>query len=204
MYNVFNMAAQEEKAPQNRDTTAPPQKESEQQPAQVGPQTQPPPPPEPEKDLFSWRAPARPFKRRDREFWITIIAIAGIFGLVLFLVEGVMPVILIISIVFLFYVLSTVEPAEIEYKISNKGVKVAEKRNDWETISRFWFTKRFDNDLLVFEVMTLPGRLELVFNLKDKDNLKNVISKYVPEEEAAPSGLDRASNWFASKLPGNK
>lgn len=202
MYNVFNMAAQEEKPTRNSSASST-QKESPQQPSQAVPQP-PLTPPEPEKDLFAWRAPARPFKRRDREFWITIIAIAGIFGLVLFLVEGVMPVILIISIVFLFYVLSTVEPAEIEYKITNKGVKVAEKRNDWEAITRFWFTKRFDNELLVFEVMTLPGRLELVFNPKDKDNLKSVISKYVPEEEASPSGLDRASNWFATKLPGNK
>ena len=160
--------------------------------------------PEPERDLFAWKAPSRPFKRRDRQFWVTVGAIAGISGLVLFLIEGAMPVILIISLVFLFYVLSTVPPEEIEYKITNKGIKVVDKRTDWELLTRFWFSRRFDSELLVFEMVTIPGRLELVVNSKDKDALKKVLSEYLNEEEASPSNLDKAANWFAKKLPGNK
>jgi hypothetical protein len=158
----------------------------------------------PEKTLFSWTAAARPFKKRDRDFWITIIAIVAISGLILFLVEGFMPVILIISIVFLFYILNTVEPENIEYKITNKGVKVAEKMNNWDTLNRFWFTKRFNSDLLVFESYTLGGRLELVINSKDKGSIKKELSKYLVEEEVSPSGFDKATNWFSQKLPGNK
>ena len=86
---------------------------------------------EPEKDLAVWTAPARPFKRRDREFYITILAMGGIVALILFLVEGFMPVILIISLFFLFYALSTVEPEKIEYKVTTKpffgSLKNAEK-----------------------------------------------------------------------------
>jgi len=65
---------------------------------------------EPERDLVVWIAPARPFKRRDRQFYVTTFAIAGIVSLILFLAEGLMPVLLIVSLVFLYYVLSTVEP----------------------------------------------------------------------------------------------
>ena len=36
---------------------------------------------------------------------------------------------------------------------------------------------------LVFEMLTLPGRLEMVINPKDKDSLKKVISDYIPEEK---------------------
>jgi hypothetical protein len=159
--------------------------------------------PVPEKDLFVWKAPSRPFKRRDRDFWMTVVAIAVIFGLILFLIEGVMPVILIIAIVFLFYVLSTVEPEEIEYKITNKGVKIADKRTDWEMFTRFWFSRRFNSRLLVFETLALPGRLELVVKETDTQKLKKILAKYLLEEEAPPSGLDRAANWFSKKLPGN-
>jgi len=49
--------------------------------------------PELEKDLITWIAPARPFKRRDRQFYLTTISIAGIVCLILFLAEGAMPVI---------------------------------------------------------------------------------------------------------------
>ena len=55
---------------------------------------------EPERDLVVWTAPARPFKRRDKQFYVTTFAMAGIVSLVLFLAEGIMPVILIISLVF--------------------------------------------------------------------------------------------------------
>ena len=54
-----------------------------------------------EKVYFSWKATERPFKKRNKEFWITTLVIATIFGLILFLVEGAMPVILIISIIFI-------------------------------------------------------------------------------------------------------
>lgn len=158
---------------------------------------------EPEKDLVSWTAASRPFKKRNREFYVTLIAIAAIVGLVLFLVEGFMPVILIISLVFLFYVLSTVEPEKIDYKITTKGIVIAEKRTDWDQITRFWFSRRFESQLLVVQTLVLPGRLELVIDPDKKEEIKKALLKYVPEEEVPPSGLDRAAMWFSKKLPGN-
>ncbi len=155
----------------------------------------------PEKDLVSWMAPARPFKRRNREFYVTVIAIAALVGLILFLVEGFMPVILIISLVFLYYVLSTVEPDEIEYKVTNKGIKIADRRTDWDFILRFWFTRRFDNSLLIIETLNLPGRLEIVIDQEKKKEIRKNLLKYIPEEKTPPSTLDKAANWFSKKLP---
>jgi len=156
---------------------------------------------EPEKELFNWKAPSRPFKRRDKRFWTTIMAIAGVFGLIIFLAEGVMPVILIISIIFLYYVLSTVEPENIEYSITNKGVKIAKQRTDWEVLTKFWFTRRYDSDLLVFEMNTIPGRLELVIFPKDKEKIKGLLTTYLKEEESPPSAIDRAANYFSRFIP---
>jgi hypothetical protein len=158
---------------------------------------------EPEKVLFSWKAAARPFKKRDKRFWTTVISIATLFGIILFLIEGAMPVILIISIIFLYYILSTVPPNEIEYAITNKGVKIADRTTEWGLTNRYWFAERLGSDLLVFETFVLPGRLELVIKKEDKDKLKKVLGKYVLYEEVPPSNLDRAADWFAKKLPGN-
>ena len=138
-----------------------------------------------EKDLLTWNAPSRPFKRRDKQFYLTTISIAGIVCLILFLAEGAMPVILIISLIFLYYVMSTVPPDVIEYKITNKGIKVLGKRTDWQNLGRFWFIKRYDNDILVVETNFLPNRMEIVIDssLKEKieKNLKiknNLFEKY--------------------------
>ncbi|MCX6704986.1 MAG: hypothetical protein NT162_01470, partial [Candidatus Woesebacteria bacterium] len=153
-----------------------------------------------EQDLVTWTAPARPFKRRDRQFYVTTFAIAGIVSLVLFLAEGAMPVILIISLVFLYYVMSTVEPESIEYKVTTKGIKIAGKLTEWPGMTRFWFSKRFDNDLLVVGTLMIPGRLELVTKPEIKDELKKKISDYIPYEEVSASGLDRVTNWIATRL----
>src|SRR3989304_7037228 len=145
---------------------------------------------ETEKLLLSWIAPARHFKRRDRGFWVTVTVITVIIGLILFFAEGFMPVILIISVIFLYYVLSTVEPENIEYKITTWGIKMADKLNPWIDLGRFWFSKRFNDELLVFEAYTLGGRLELVIKPTDKDKIKKVLSKYLLHEQASPSYFD--------------
>ncbi len=159
---------------------------------------------EPEKDLVIWTAPARPFKRRSRDFYVTVIAMAAVAGVVLFLIEGWLPVVLVISLVFLFYVMSTVEPQNIEYKITNKGIKIAGNLTGWEIMGRFWFTKRLDNELLVIETRSLPGRLELVVNPDIKDQIKKGLSDYLVHEEVPASNLDKAANWFSKRMPGMK
>jgi hypothetical protein len=156
---------------------------------------------ESEKDLAVWTAPARPFKRQDRQFFVTLIAIASILGLVLFLVEGVMPVVLIISLIFLYYIMSTVPPDNIEYKLTNRGVKVAENLTEWGNFTRYWFSRRFDSELLVFETIAIPGRMELVITPEVKSQITKALIPYVVFEEVPPSYIDKAASWFSKKLP---
>ncbi|OGM26877.1 hypothetical protein A3D00_03265 [Candidatus Woesebacteria bacterium RIFCSPHIGHO2_02_FULL_38_9] len=156
---------------------------------------------EPEKDLLGWSAPARPFKRRDREFYVTVIAISSVIGLILFLAEGWLPVVLIISLVFLFYVMSTVEPEVVQYKITTKGIYFGTHKNEWYGMLRFWFSKRYGSDLLIVETYAFPGRIEIVIKPELKEKIKKEISAYLVYEEASPSFLDKAANWASKKLP---
>lgn len=155
----------------------------------------------PEKTLLTWDAPSRPFKKRDRQFWVTIVVVFTIAGLILFLVEGVIPVILVISLVFLFYILTTVEPETISYKISSKGIRISGDLTKWNDLIRFWFTKRLDNTLLILETVAVPGRLELVIDEKVKDSIKKQMSKYLPEEESSPAIFDKLTNLISKILP---
>ncbi len=156
----------------------------------------------PEKNLFAWKAPARSYKKKGRDFWVRLMVVVSIFAFILFLIEGVMPVILLVSLLFLFYVLSTVEPERIDYTITNRGIKMAGKRTDFQIFNRFWFAKRLNNDLLVFETTQLPGRLELVVHLKDKEKIRKTLSEYLTEEVASPSNLDRVAGWVSKKFLG--
>ena len=155
------------------------------------------------KIIYEWIAPSRPFKRRDREFYVTLITISTVVGLIIFFTEGWMPVILLISLIFLFYVMNTIQPDNIKYQITNSGIKVAGRLTEWRLITRFWFTKRTNSELVVFELKSLPGRLELVITPDDKEKIKEAAAKFVIEEEASPSFLDKTTDLIAKKLPGN-
>ncbi len=154
-----------------------------------------------EKDLVAWIAPSRPFKRRDKQFYVTTISIAGMVCLILFLAEGAMPVILIISLIFLYYVMSTVPPEEIEYKITNKGIKVVGRLTEWQDLGRFWFGKRFDTELLILETRLIPNRMEIVIKPELKSDVEKNLKEYLVHEEISPSSLDKAIDWFSKKLP---
>jgi hypothetical protein len=153
-----------------------------------------------EKTLFSWEAPVRPFKRRTREFYVTAASIAVLFGFILFLIEGIMPVILIVSFGFLFYVLSTVEPERAEYRITNYGIRISNSLTPWDNIGRFWFSERLGSGVLVLETGGLIGRIELVYDKKDKSQIEKTLKKYLVHEEATPTFLDKGANWVAGKI----
>lgn len=156
---------------------------------------------EPERDLVVWNAPARPFKRYGRKFYVTIFSIVGIISIILFIAEGIMPVILMVSLIFLFYVLSTVPPETIENKVTSRGIKIAGKDILWQNISKFCFVSKAGGEVLVLETLSLPGRMELVVNPEIKDVLKREISAFVPYEDLKTSTLDKVTSWVIKKLP---
>lgn len=159
---------------------------------------------EPERTLFSWQAQSRPFKPRNREFWVSIFAIAAVVSFILFIIEGAISVILIVSILFLFYVLSTVKPDIIDYSITNRGIYIGDKRTSMDLLIRYWFTKRLDTDVIVFDTVVLPGRIELVIDPKDREQIKKVLSVYLVEEKGSPDKLEKAAGWLSKKIPANK
>lgn len=172
--------------------------ETAENPTDQPPQRKAPPK---ESVLYTWVAPSRPFKRHGREFYVTLISIAALLGIILFLVEGVLPVILIASLVFLFYVMSNVEPEKIEYKITTVGLRVGNKLTKWNTLTSYWFTQRLNTQMLVLGTLTFPGRLEFIVTDENSAEIKKVLDEYLPQEQKPPVRTDKAINWVSSKLP---
>lgn len=162
--------------------------------------TEAPKQPEAEKTMFEWTALSRPFQRRSREFYVRLLSAVGLVGAILFVIEGLMPVVLLGALVFLFYVLSTVEPERVEYKITSFGVRFAGRLTEWEKLGKFWFVNRLGADLLVFELFAIPGRLEMVINKSDIPQIEKELKKHLVHEEVPPNSFDKAANWASKKL----
>lgn len=154
-----------------------------------------------EKILLAWTAPARPFKRRSRDFYISAVTVSSLVGLVLFLIEGIMPIILLVSLVFLFYVMSTIEPEQIEYQITDQGLRVGKNKTEWSNFGRFWFAHRFGGNILVIETRSLSGRTEIVINNELKDQIKNTLSQHLVYEQVPASFWDKVTGWASKLIP---
>jgi len=90
-----------------------------------------------EKTLFEWEAPERSFQKRNKDFWITAIAILVLFSVVLFFIEEFFLIVALTSVLFLYYVLSTVPPQQIKNKITNRYVYFGEAKYLWEDLESF-------------------------------------------------------------------
>jgi len=154
------------------------------------------------KILYAWKAPARLFKRRDKEFWTTVLAIVFLIGLILLFVHEWLLIAAIISLTFVYYILSTVEPEEIEHKISNRGLIYVGVTYPWESISRFWFSEKYGSRLINFEIVSgFPNRLVLLVGNGEEKKIKEILSKYLIEEAVPPNFLDNAADWLQKKVP---
>jgi len=154
-----------------------------------------------EKTLFNWNSPARPFKPRSRDFYVKVISIAILFGVVLFVIDGIMPVLLIVALLFLFYVLSTVQPEQIQYKVTDKGIYIGEKRTDWDRLGRFWFSDKMGSRILNVEAANLTGKLEIMVPADHEDNITEILKRHLVNETVPPDFLDKAAHWASNRFP---
>ena len=153
------------------------------------------------KELFSWSAPIRPFKKQTKQFYTTIASVSVLLCIIFYLIQGLMSVFVILSLVFVTYVFSTVPPENVEHKITSKGVMFAGKLYLWEELIRFWFAQRFGASLLEIEATRLPGRLEMVINEADKIKIENILRSYVEMEEGKPTFMDKGAAWLSKHVP---
>jgi len=154
-----------------------------------------------EKTLVKWSAKSRPFKKRSREFYVNLYAISALVGLILFLIEGIVPVILVVAILFLFYIFSTIEPEEARYELTTFGMRVNDQLiRYWEEMGLYWFSKKMGEEVLVIETHTMPWKLEVIIPVENKDKIKDIVSKKLYENETPETSMDRFIHWIGSKI----
>lgn len=156
-----------------------------------------------EKILFEWEALERPYQKKDKEFWTTVLSILGLVSLILFFVKEWFLIAALFAIAFLYYVLTTVPPQKGKYKISTRGVYISQsQRFDWEVLRRFWFDEKWGHKVMHIETwMNFPRIISLVVTAEDEKKLLETIKKYIPQEQSSPNSLDKFSAWLTKKFP---
>lgn len=155
-----------------------------------------------EKVKYEWEAPERAFQKRNRDFWVTIVAILVLVSVILFFIKEFFLIIALVSVLFLYYVLSTVPPQNVKYKITNRAIYIGEARYEWELLPRFWFKKNLSTDMIHFEtILRFPRQISLVIHPQDEAKIKEIVVKIIPMVEDSPKFVDKLTKWGISKLP---
>lgn len=153
--------------------------------------------------LLSWKSHSHPFKKRNKVFYQTIAAVTFLLVVIVFFLHEFMLIGVILSIAFVVYVTSTVEPVEVTHKITPLGFEDAGRLFHWGECYSFWFEEKWGDTMLVLQTrLSFPAQVRAVLGDVSESKVKDVIGKYLLFMEKPPKSLtDSFSHWLEKKIP---
>lgn len=157
--------------------------------------------PMPEELLLEWIAPSRPFKKPKRNFFTTITIIGALIGLILFFANQWIPVAVVISVVFLIYVLYSIPPGDVHHALTTYGLRSEEKLYYWEELGRFWINQSKGQFVLNIEVARFPNRLSLLLGDIPSEDMTAILSEVLLNEMPPLTQVEKMAEWLKRKVP---
>lgn len=149
------------------------------------------------RTLLSWRAPTRPFRKKDRSYYTTVIILIVLISLIALLAGEKMLIGVLLSIGFVIYVLNFVPPEEVENRISTQGITIGDHFYHWQELDSFWFEEKEGHNVLsVLTNLRFPGMLIILLDGVDEEEVKRICVRFLPYHEIPPKTL--MDKWTAS------
>ncbi len=205
-------------------TQTPPQPQSGQQfaspdPAESQSSSQSAPPlqnefmlpnqPEPEYLLVEWLADSRIAQKRSREYYSSLAVIVLLLSLILFFANQVLLIFVLVSFLFVTYVLASVKPETVHNVITTYGVRYQDRLFYWEQLGAFWLSEHHGEvqvhihapaPMLSNQIILLPANSASPVPVTIED-LIDILGRYLPYEEPSPTQIDRWVTWIEEKFP---
>jgi len=155
-----------------------------------------------EKLLYRWKAPVRPFKKRDRDYYTTIAAIAFLIIIILGFLREFLLIAVVIAFAFVSYVLAAVKPEETEHQLTSRGIRTADKLYRWADLRRYWLSEKYGQAMVMVQTaMLFPGQLLMLLPEADKEKVRKILNEHLPYEQPEPTFLDKSADWLSKKVP---
>jgi len=95
-----------------------------------------------EETLLEWESLERPYKERGRDFYSTVLVLGILIGIIFFFIEGLMPVLLVASVVFVVFVLSKSKPRKVSHKVTSRGIETEGNKYWWDELLVYWLEEK--------------------------------------------------------------
>ena len=154
--------------------------------------------------LYSWKAPLRPYKKRSGLIVRFYLAVSLLLSAIMFFFGDKILIIPIWALVFLFYVLTITPPPEVDNKITTFGLNAAGITLRWESLSHFYFGKRFG-----FYTLTVVSRAPYFYhaymvipNIEGKKKITEILSNHLMFQEKPEKTLtDKILDVLSALVP---
>jgi len=156
-----------------------------------------------ENQPLEWNAPGRPFKKRSKQFYLTALLIMLLVEVILFLFSQYLLMIVVISLVFVAFVLASVPPKDFHYRISDEGIMIEDGFFIWRELYDFYFKNRDGVKTLHLGTHAfLPGELIVTLGSMDEEAVKKALLPYLPYREyVKPTFVEKSADWLTKNFP---
>ena len=106
------------------------------------------------------------------------------------------------TLIFTYYLWTTVPPENSEHSITTFGIRTLGRLYRWESLDRWWIDNQWHHQVLNINTpLAFSSHLLLILDPKQEKEVTEIMSKYLLMEKPAPTNVDKASSWLARKFP---
>ena len=157
----------------------------------------------PKEIYLAWEIQGRPDKKTVNKKMSRTLMVVGIVVSLLLAIMGEFFLILVIgSVIFVSYVLSSTPSASSKFEVSSHGVKFDEETYYWQQLKRFFFMDASGTELLAVDTINpLPGRLFIAFRPADRERIMELLASRLPFLKEQPlTAMDKAYSSILDKF----
>lgn len=154
--------------------------------------------------LYEWSAPARAYKKNTGGILRFYIAVALLLAIIVFLWGDRFLLLPIFAVLFIFYVLTTTPPKEVQYKLTKFGVFIGDTFYKWEDLTHFSITKQFDMPQVVLTAH-IPFEFHTRLTVVDETSLSQLVAilseHLIYQEKTQNSISEKLLEYFSKLMP---
>lgn len=144
------------------------------------------------KTLFKWSAPTRVHIRRNRQWYWTVALVVLAIVVILAFFQEIALIAAVIAFMFVIYVISTVPPNDVEYRLTEHGLEIGDPKNEedvsaytWDQLDSFWFSFRQGREVLNIDTkLSFPARMSMLFGRTDRKRIVEILQEKLPYKPA--------------------
>jgi len=141
---------------------------------------------------FAWEAPEFEKKEKDKSWFVFPAILTIILGIIALVTENILFLIFIILAFVVFYMYANKEPRILKFKISEKGIEIAERLYPLDTLRSFWlfYNPPEEKEISFRSKKTFFPYLRLPLADQNPNEIREFLLKFLPERRHRESIID--------------